>query len=127
MPDCPQIHGRCRSVNGLSQHIQATQAALPLYAVRGMLRHPDDARGVRMKSSSRLTQKQSALLAALAWELKASASSAAASMDQTIAKLEESERRMPEIEAMARKRASIEFADLDLDRFAQLLERPAKT
>jgi hypothetical protein len=83
------------------------------YAARGMLERPDDARGVRMKSSSRLTQKQAALLSALTTELKASTSSAAAAMDRTIAKLEELERRLPEIEAEARKRASIEFAELD--------------
>lgn len=78
-----------------------------------MLERPYHARRVRMRSSSRLTQKQVALLSALTTELRVSASSAAAAMDRTIAKLEELERRLPEIEAEARKRASIEFAELD--------------
>jgi hypothetical protein len=69
-----------------------------------------------MKSSSRLTRRQATLLSALTTELNASASSAAAAMDRTIAKLDELERRMPEIEVAARERASIEFADLDVKR-----------
>lgn len=100
---------------------------LPPYPVRGMLGHPDDVRGVRMRSSSRLTQNQAALLSALTTELKASASSAAVAIDRTIAELDELDRRMPEIEVAARERASIEFSDLDPQRFAQLLGRPAKT
>jgi hypothetical protein len=82
---------------------------------------------MRMRCSSKLTQNQTAWLSALTTELNASASSAAAAMDRAIAKLEELERCMPEIEAAARERASIEFSDLDPKRFAQLLERPDKT
>ena len=80
-----------------------------------------------MRCPSQLTQDQTALLSALTTDMNASASSAAAAMDRTIAKLEELERCMPEIEATARERASLEFSDLDPKRFAQLLERPDKT
>lgn len=63
------------------------------------------------------------LLAALVDELAASTERARVALDQTLARLDESERRLPEIEAAARQRAAAEFAALDPERFAQRLQR----
>jgi hypothetical protein len=58
------------------------------------------------------TSIQAEFLFALVAELKTSAARAAAALDQTIQRLDESERRRPKLEAMARERALLEFADL---------------
>ena len=63
------------------------------------------------------------LLVALVAELAASTEKARIALDRTLARLDESERRMPEIEAAARERAKTEFAALDPELFAQLLQR----
>lgn len=62
------------------------------------------------------------LLAALVEELAASTEKARMALDRTLARLDESERRMPEIEAAARERALAEFAALDPELFGQLLQ-----
>ena len=63
------------------------------------------------------------LLRALVEEQIASTEKAKTAIDRTLARLDESERRMPEIEAAARERAKAEFAALDPELFAQLLQR----
>lgn len=62
------------------------------------------------------------LLEALVAELAASTERASLVLDRTLARLDESERRMPEIEAAARERAAAEFSALDPQLFAQLLQ-----
>lgn len=63
------------------------------------------------------------LLGALVEELAASTEKARVALDQTLARLDESERRRPEIEAAARARAMAEFAALDPALFAHLLQQ----
>ncbi|HUY01981.1 MAG TPA: hypothetical protein VMV33_01740 [Rhodocyclaceae bacterium] len=63
------------------------------------------------------------LLSVLVEELTASTQKARIALDRTLARLDESERRMPEIEAAARERAKAEFTALDPELFAQLLRR----
>lgn len=55
---------------------------------------------------------QEDFLVALVSELKTSTARAAAALDRTILRLDESERWRPEFEAAARQRAQNEFADL---------------
>jgi hypothetical protein len=62
------------------------------------------------------------LLSVLLDELTASTTRANASLDRTLANLEESERRWPEIEAAARERAMAEFSGLDPTLFAQMIK-----
>lgn len=64
-------------------------------------------------------------LGALVEKLALSKERARLALDRTLALLDESERRMPEIEAAARERARAEFAALDPSLFAQLLQRDA--
>ncbi|HUV96137.1 MAG TPA: hypothetical protein VMV98_01590 [Acidobacteriaceae bacterium] len=52
-----------------------------------------------MKASSRLTREQAEQLSALLTELKASIARAAAALDRTIARLNDFEKQLPEIEA----------------------------
>lgn len=66
-----------------------------------------------------------ALLMALVEELAASTERARAVLEQTLARLDESERRLPEIEAAARARAKTEFAELDPLLFAQIVQQEA--
>ena len=60
------------------------------------------------------------LLGALMVELAASTGRAQTALDRTLARLEESERRLPEIKAAARERAVAEFADVDPDLVARI-------
>ncbi len=55
-------------------------------------------------------------------ELTASTKRACAALDRTVAKLNDSEQRLPAIEAAARQRAEAEFSALDPALFAQLME-----
>lgn len=56
-------------------------------------------------------------------ELAASTKRARAALDRTLAKLNESEKRLPAIEAAARQRAEAESSALDPALFAQLMEQ----
>lgn len=56
-------------------------------------------------------------------ELAASTKRARAALDHTLAKLAESEKQLPAIEAAARQRAVAEFGALDPALFAQLMEQ----
>lgn len=62
------------------------------------------------------------LLGALVEELAASTERARIALDRTLARLDESERQMPDVEAAARGRALAEFSALDPQLFAQLLQ-----
>jgi len=64
-----------------------------------------------------------ALLVALVEELATSTARARAVLERTLARLDESERRLPEIEAAARARAKAEFAALDPQLFARMVRR----
>ena len=65
------------------------------------------------------------LLVTLVGEWQASIDNVRIALDRTLARLEESDRRMPEIEAAARERAKAEFATLDPELFEQLVQREA--
>lgn len=65
------------------------------------------------------------LLGALVEELALSTEKARLALDRTLALLDESERRMPEIEAAARERAQAEFTALDPSLFDRLLRQDA--
>ncbi len=65
------------------------------------------------------------LLGALMVELAASTERAQTTLDRTLARPEEAERRLPEIEAAARERAMAEFADVDPDLLAQIKRESA--
>jgi hypothetical protein len=62
------------------------------------------------------------LLNGLLAELKTSTETARAALDRTLARLSESERRLPKVEAAARARAKSEFATIDPNLVAQLTE-----
>ena len=63
------------------------------------------------------------LLSALMSELAASTERAKSALDRTLARLEESEKRLPEIEAKARQQAQAEFQALDPKLFARLVQQ----
>lgn len=65
------------------------------------------------------------ILGALVDELAASTERARVALDRTLARLDESERQRPEIEAAARERALAEFSALDPQLFAQMLQPEA--
>lgn len=69
------------------------------------------------------------MLSGMLHELTASTARTVASVDQTLSRLEDSARRLPEIEAAARTRAIAEFRALDPALFAHMvlhqgIERP---
>ena len=63
------------------------------------------------------------ILSAMLHELTASTARTVASVDQTLWKLEDSARSLPEIEAAVRKRAMAEFSALDPALFTQIMSR----
>lgn len=63
------------------------------------------------------------LLGVLVAELAVSTEKARRAVESTLARLDESERRRPEIEAAAKRRAEAEFAGLDPTLFARLLQQ----
>jgi uncharacterized coiled-coil protein SlyX len=62
------------------------------------------------------------ILNSLLAELEVSTKKARATLDRTLARLNESQMQLPEIEAVARERAKADFAALDPALIAQLIQ-----